>query len=236
MMSEDTSSATSLPASEDGRLPLNGQDGAAPSGTGSCPCQPLSSAGQRKGPCRRTPPLARFSTPYRRVRPWGRFWESRLRQRMAGNGSPLYDLTWSNWDMPAGPQIYRQRASARRTSGNDSTGWQSPTAADGKSRMYQYDNHDKTKPRLTNEGQMAGWPTPDKAEGGQSAWNSERKGNSYYYPSGRKTQVGLGVCGETGGVADSERLRTQEQYRPGNVWNAKFVADGATQQRQRLWT
>ena len=42
--------------------------------------------------------------------------ESKLRARMAGSGSPLYALTWSDWDMPAGPPICRLRASEPRTS------------------------------------------------------------------------------------------------------------------------
>lgn len=37
-------------------------------------------------------------------------------------------------------------------------GWQSPSAGDAKNRTYQYDNHDKTKPRLSNEGQVTGVP------------------------------------------------------------------------------
>ena len=41
---------------------------------------------------------------------------NRLRARMAGNGSPLYALTWSDWDMPAGPPICRLRASGLLTS------------------------------------------------------------------------------------------------------------------------
>ncbi len=36
--------------------------------------------------------------------------------------------------------------------------WQSPSAGDAKQRTYQYDNHDKSKPRLSNEGQVRGVP------------------------------------------------------------------------------
>src|SRR3990167_7828934 len=36
--------------------------------------------------------------------------------------------------------------------------WQSPTSGDAKSRTYQYDQWDKTKPRLSNEGQVSGAP------------------------------------------------------------------------------
>ena len=36
--------------------------------------------------------------------------------------------------------------------------WQSPTSGDAKSRTYQYDQKDKSKPRLSNEGQVSGAP------------------------------------------------------------------------------
>jgi hypothetical protein len=62
--------------------------------TGSCPCQPLSSAGLAKRPCRRTTLLARFLRTHRRVQDLQRSLENRLRARMAGNGSPEYALTW----------------------------------------------------------------------------------------------------------------------------------------------
>jgi hypothetical protein len=49
--------------------------------------------------------------------------------------------------------------------------WQSPTSGDAKSRTYQYDQQDKAKPRLSNEGQISGapqigFPAPT-ANGGQ---------------------------------------------------------------------
>jgi hypothetical protein len=48
--------------------------------------------------------------------------ENRLRQRLEGIGSPLYALTWKAWDMKSGVPICALRASALRTSGNDSGG------------------------------------------------------------------------------------------------------------------
>ena len=48
--------------------------------TGSCPCQPLSSAGQRQGTCRRTTPLARFLPPHRRVPPCNDLWRAGCEQ------------------------------------------------------------------------------------------------------------------------------------------------------------
>ena len=56
---------------------------------------------------------------------------------MGVNGSPLYALTWSDWDMPAGVPICRLRALARRTLGKGFGGWPTP---------------------------MAGWPTPKATE------------------------------------------------------------------------
>ena len=62
--------------------------------------------------------------------------ESRLRQRLEGTGSALYDLTWKQWDMQSGPPICALRGSVRRTSGSVSTGeqagWPTPAARDYK--------------------------------------------------------------------------------------------------------
>src|SRR5690606_9528894 len=55
---------------------------------------------------------------------------SRLRALMDVDGSPEYELTWSQWDMPWGQPIFRLRASARRTSGNGCGGWPTPRTAD----------------------------------------------------------------------------------------------------------
>jgi len=65
---------------------------------------------------------------------------SKLAAHLDGSGCALYALTWKIVDMPLGVPICRQRASARRISAKDSTGW--PTA------------------------QAAGWRTPDTGRGG----------------------------------------------------------------------
>ena len=56
--------------------------------------------------------------------------ESRLQARQAALGSPLYALKWKRWDMESGPPICALRASAPRTSANDSglLGWPTPNA------------------------------------------------------------------------------------------------------------
>src|ERR1700758_2557992 len=43
--------------------------------------------------------------------------ESKLAERMVGNGLPLFALTWKDSDMPSGPQICRVSASGRHISG-----------------------------------------------------------------------------------------------------------------------
>lgn len=93
--------------------------------------------------------------------------ESRLRAVLDGNGSPLYELTWSTWDMPSGPPICRLRASARRISGSGCSGW--PTATTRDTRVYS----ERALQELCDTGktaghhidlnaatQMAAWPTP----------------------------------------------------------------------------
>ena len=91
---------------------------------------------------------------------------NRLRARTDVSGLLEYALVWKSWDILLALPICALRASARRTSGSDFFGWQTPTAADAKGRKYTYDNHDKRKPRLTNEGLIAGWPSPQASTGG----------------------------------------------------------------------
>ena len=93
--------------------------------------------------------------------------ESRLRARMAVNGSPEYALTWSTWDMPSGPPICRLRASARRTSGSDCSGWPTVQAREVAA-------------------QLAGWPTPQTADINLSRGSEEyarKKLETSPYPS-----------------------------------------------------
>lgn len=67
--------------------------------------------------------------------------------------------------MPAGPQICRQRASARRTSGSDSTGRLTPKTTDaGKARPGRewIDKNGKSHGvcDLRDQAPLAGWPSP----------------------------------------------------------------------------
>jgi hypothetical protein len=64
------------------------------------------------------------------------FLESKLQARMAGLGSPMYALTWRQWDMLSGPPICALRASARRISDSAYGGWPTPEAEEAR-RGYQ---------------------------------------------------------------------------------------------------
>ena len=55
---------------------------------------------------------------------------NKLHQNLDVTGSLEYSLTWKAWAMPAREPICALRASGRRTSGNDSSGWPTPNAAD----------------------------------------------------------------------------------------------------------
>ena len=170
MTLEDMNSAISSQASADGRLLLNGQDGEAPSGREAVPVSRFRAQESEKAmPTNAiSGPLFNASSPSAALQ-WSL--ESRLRQRMAGNGCPLYELTWSQWDMPAGPQICRQRASARRTSANGFTGWPTPMVHQRKYSETEMESLKQTGRTgrmgldLTGAVQLTGWPTPKAGNG-----------------------------------------------------------------------
>ena len=58
--------------------------------------------------------------------------ESRLQAKTASVGSTLYKLTWKERTTPSGLSISALRASVRRTSGNVSGSWPTPTTRDHK--------------------------------------------------------------------------------------------------------
>lgn len=100
------------------------------------------------------------------------FLESRLRQRLAGRGSPLYELTWKHWDMPSGQPICALRASSRRTFDSDCTGWPTATATDAV-------KGGAVSPRpgmigLAETSQLAGWPTAKPGDGPRALADPEK--------------------------------------------------------------
>ena len=161
----------SSPASEDGLTPYASPGGlmidrrgpeAAPANPSAPPVSgEASTTSAISGPrCGGSSPSARLQSSL----------ESRLRQRMAAYGSPEYALTWKHWDMLSGPPICALRASGRRTSGNDFTGWPTPDTG-----MNIVDSNWQERRKIAakkhgNNGfgmtlgmasSLAGWPTPN---------------------------------------------------------------------------
>ena len=111
--------------------------------------------------------------------------ESKLRADLDVNGSPEYDLTWRQWDMPQGPQICALRASARRTSGSDCGGWPTVSANEDAAgtlngEMQFMLSHAALTANPTAEGKQL--TTPEQS-GGPAA--TEKQGE--YLPDGSQT-------------------------------------------------
>jgi len=111
--------------------------------------------------------------------------ESRLQVRLSSLGSTLYTLTWKPWNTPSGPSRSRLRASVRRTSETDCSGWPTVTAADANRGVKDSRPWDTGRP-LNQIVALAGWPTPMAGTPAQNGNNAA--GNN---DSSRKT---VAVC------------------------------------------
>ncbi len=93
--------------------------------------------------------------------------ENRLRATLDVNGSPEYALTWKHWAMKSGPPICALRASARRTSDKDFSGWPTATRQDAAgSGSYGYPKTATHNPgmTLTDAARLLGYPTARAAD------------------------------------------------------------------------
>lgn len=114
--------------------------------------------------------------------------ENKLRQRMDASGSPEYELTWKEQDIGAGVPICALLARARHISGKGcsgaQSGWPSPaaetagvseeTVAKGLDDQRKYGGQ-KVQMDLARSASLAGWPTPNAMEGGQTSRGGDRK-------------------------------------------------------------
>ena len=92
--------------------------------------------------------------------------ESKLRAKLSSRGSTLYRLTWKPWVTPSGVSRFRLRASVRRISETERSGWPTPAARDFKSESATAEYHEKRQAQsrgkpLTHDALLAGWPTPN---------------------------------------------------------------------------
>ena len=141
--------------------------------------------------------------------------ESRLQARTQTLGSTLYAMTWKPWVTASGRSRSRLRASVRRTSETDCTGWVTPAARDWKDTpgmAAQRDGKDRND-QLPRQAYLAGWPTPqtsDSTGGGQAkrAMGETRHGsnlNDFVMLAG----WGAPTASEPGGTGDQYLARSQ---------------------------
>lgn len=123
---------------------------------------------------------------------------SRLQAAMASTGSTLYALTWKERPTPLGRPICALRASVRRTSASDSTGWPTPVVRDHRNSAGDGSNP-RDLPRVVP---LCGWPTPMAGTPAQNGNNAA--GNN---DSSRKT-VWLSGWPTTRAAAGEKNVRT----------------------------
>ena len=84
---------------------------------------------------------------------------SRLKQRLTTDGSILFNLIWKAKATPAGRQVYRLRASARRISDNDYGSWPTPIVGDTTGGPRPPDDKRGPAPGLQAAAHLTSWPT-----------------------------------------------------------------------------
>jgi len=84
---------------------------------------------------------------------------NKLQARTVSLGSTLYRLTWKDRVTPAQHPICALRASVRRTSDSDSTGWPTPNAEDARAGQSQAPGRKQSS--LPKSTWLTGWPTPN---------------------------------------------------------------------------
>ncbi len=102
--------------------------------------------------------------------------ESRLQARLSMIGSTLYTLTWKAWVTPSGVSRSRLRASVRRTSATETTGWPTPTTRDWKDGKPQ--QNVPLNALLGRVSWLAGWPTPMAGTPAQNGNNAAGNNDS----------------------------------------------------------
>lgn len=142
--------------------------------TGSCPCQPFSSAGAREQGLMTSGIYGLRGIGSSSSADLQSSMESRLRARLLTTGSTLYKLTWKPWTTPSGLCRSRLRASAPRTSGTGCSGWPTPVVRDARNS-----GGNGTNPRdLPRQAYLCGWPTPTVGNVNNSRVSNDPQGYS----------------------------------------------------------
>lgn len=111
---------------------------------------------------------------------------NRLKERFGTDGSMEYVQTWREKVTPSGIAYWAHTASARRTSDSGSTGWQTPSVADGMGGHLSRGGERSNELLLPGQAKTAlvtGWPTPMAGSPATETYNEA--GNT---DGGRKTQ------------------------------------------------
>lgn len=170
--SEDLPSATFSPESASGPIPSASPDGLTIARSGLAPARASLSARQAKemdlltsgtfGPSSSTSSAsADLSMSL----------ANRLQQVTQTYGSTLYKLTWKEWDTPSGLCRLRQRASVRRTSESEPTGWPTPQVNYiTNATTVQMSSDGRVTPNKVGwAAALAGWVTPTSRDWKDSA-------------------------------------------------------------------
>ena len=144
--------------------------------------------------------------------------ESRLRAKLSSLGSTLYTLTWKPWVTPLGVSRSRLRASVRRTSATETTGWPTPssTIVDHKPRPPIMGNRKPTDPQIGLADvafYLAGWQTPTCTDVQRSSPEAHEKRRQFRESIGRQSlapgnlgeQVAIFAGWTTPSATDGER-------------------------------
>ena len=98
--------------------------------------------------------------------------ESRLRARLEGTGSTMFQTTLKHWVTKSGRRIFAQRARAVRISGAGFGSWPTVRADDDNRSVEAYnrmlDSREGSRTTITSlqvASQLAAWPTPKASDG-----------------------------------------------------------------------
>ena len=170
----------------------------------------------------------------------------KMMERLEGLGSTLYSATWKAQVTPAQRLLFRVRASVRRTSATDFTGWPTPssTIVDHKPQPPIMGNRKPTDPQIGLVDVaywLAGWPTPRAVDGSKGSRSlsgcdreMQRNGRLDDLPSTTtwnlsgwptptaNSTTGAGSSGRQGGL----NIQTAAQLLAENPQPARLTASG----------
>lgn len=146
---------------------------------------------------------------------------SRLRALTESLGSMEYAQTWKSKATPAGLPYWAHTASARRTSGNESTGWlngwPTPQACEAPNMSaMREDGREAARTTPQNVPALVGWPTPKAQEDGRTLQQYEKSRLKGYET--RKGLTSGGPASKQGGLAIASQL---------TGWNTPRATDGS---------